>query len=138
MAEKTLTLKDFLLANPQTDICDEIFVSERFKDNGYKFKIGAMTGEQYQRYQNDCVKVGKKGKSKFDSKAFNEFVVINHTLEPNFKDAEFIKQAGCITPEQVMYKVLRAGEIAELSGKIAALSGFDTDPEALVDDVKNS
>lgn len=132
------TLTQFLLDNPQLDIREEIYVSERFKNAGFKFTISAMTGEQFSAYQKEATAIGRHKKVNFDSKRFNELVVINHTVNPNFKDAEVIKQAGCQTPEQFLYRSLRAGEVVELSNKISQLSGFDADPEALVDEVKNS
>ena len=140
MAEEknSMTLTQFLLDNPQIDIREEIFVSPRFKDAGFKFTISAMTGEQFSSYQKEATAVGRHKKVNFDNKRFNELVVINHTLNPNFKDADAIKKAGCMTPEQFLYRSLRAGEITELVNQISALSGFDPDPEALVDEVKNS
>ena len=60
------------------------------------------------------------------------------TIEPNFKDADSIKKAGCQSPEQFLYKSLLAGEIAELAQQISALSGFDADMEEMVEEAKNS
>ena len=141
MAEEkvtTQTLTQFLLDNPQLDIREEIYVSERFKNAGFKFTISAMTGEQFSAYQKEATAIGRHKKVNFDSKRFNELVVINHTVNPNFKDADTIKKAGCQTPEQFLYRSLRAGEVVELANQISRLSVFDTDPEALVDEVKNS
>jgi hypothetical protein len=64
--------------------------------------------------------------------------VLNHTIEPNFKDADSIKKAGCQSPEQFLYRSLLAGEIAELAQQISALSGFDKDMEETVEEAKNS
>ena len=135
---KAMTLTQFLVDNPQTNIVDEVYVSPRFKEAGFKFKITAMTGEQFSTYQKEATAIGRHRKMSFDNKRFNELVVINHTVDPNFKDAATLSQAGCTTPEQFLYRSLRAGEIAELANQISQLSGFDMDPEALVDEVKNS
>lgn len=136
--DQSCSLSQFLADNPVAGVVDEIYVSPRFKKAGFKFKISAMTGEQFQAYSQQATAVGRHKKVRFDSKLFNELVVINHTVEPNFKDAAAIKAANCSTPEQYMYRSLLAGEISELSNQISALSGFDEDPEELVDEVKNS
>jgi predicted component of type VI protein secretion system len=133
-----LSLTQFLLDNPQVDITEDVYVAERFKNAGLKFTISAMSGEQFSAYQKEATAIGRHKKVNFDSKRFNELVVINHTVNPNFKDADTIKKAGCQTPEQFLYRSLRAGEVVELANQISRLSGFDTDPEALVDEVKNS
>ena len=96
-----------------------------------------MTGQSAE-YQKMSTKIGKKRKVEFDSKTFNELVVLNHTLVPNFRDAESIKKAGCRTPEQFLYKSLLAGEISELAQEISALSGFDKDMDEEVEEAKNS
>lgn len=136
--DKALTLEQFLLDNPQDKVTEEIELSPRFTSKGFKFTISAMTGPQYSEYQKEATAIGRKRKVNFDSKRFNELVVINHTIKPNFKDAELVKRAGCVSPEQFLYRSLKAGEIAELSNKIAALSGFDPEPEEAVETVKNS
>ena len=136
--EKALTLMQFLLDNPVNNEREEVVVSQRFKDAGFTFTISAMSGEQFSSYQKQATAVGRHKKVNFDSKLFNELVVINHTLNPNFKDTEAVKQAGCASPEQFMYKVLKAGEIIELSNKISVLSGFDSELDDMVDEVKNS
>ena len=100
--------------------------------------MSATSGPEFSNYQKRATKYGKNKKVEFDSKAFNEQVVLNHTVEPNFRDAEAIKKAGCLTPEQFLYRSLLAGEIAELAEKISALSGFDADIEATVEEAKNS
>jgi len=136
--EKVLSLTQFLLDNPVNNEREEVYVSQRFKDAGYTFTISPMSGEQFSAYQKEATAVGRHKKVNFDSKLFNERVVINHTLNPNFKDAETVKQSGCVSPEAFMYKVLKAGEIIELSNKISVLSGFDSDLDDQVEEVKNS
>ena len=132
------SLTQFLVENPQLDVTEEVFISPRFKELGFKFKISAMSGEEFSSYQKEATAVGRHRKVSFDNKRFNELVVINHTVNPNFKDVETLKSANCTSPEQFLYRSLRAGEIMELANQITALSGFDPDPEALVDEVKNS
>ena len=129
-------LMQFLIDNPVDNLTDEVVVSPRLEK--FPFKIKGMTGPEFSEYQKLSTKIGRHKKVEFDSKIFNEMVVLNHTLEPNFRDAESIKKAGCQSPEQFLYKSLLAGEIAELAQKISALSGFDADMVEVIEEAKNS
>lgn len=132
-----ISLLEFLIANPINNFTEELYVSPRFKTAGYKFKITAMSGEQFSRYQQEAIAVGRHRNVRFDSKTFQENIVLNHTVEPNFRDEHAVKSAGCRTPQEFLYKVLLAGEISELSNAISSLSGFDKDPEDEKDSIKN-
>ncbi|BDU83499.1 phage tail assembly chaperone [Clostridium perfringens] len=132
-------LMDFLINNTIENLTEEVVISDRFKVDGeiLKFKIKAVTPDEFSDLQKQCTKIGKKGKMNFDSKMFNEQLIVNYTVEPNFKDAEAIKKAGCITPEQLLNKTLLAGEVATLVEQISTLSGFDKDLEELREEAKN-
>ena len=130
------TLLQFLIENPVDDLTAEVIVSNRLAK--YPFKIRAMTGPEFSEYQKLATKIGKNKKVEFNSKTFNEMVVLNHTVEPNFRDADTLKKAGCTSPEQFLYKSLLAGEISELAQQISSLSGFDKDMEDTVEEAKNS
>ncbi|CEK34301.1 XkdN-like protein,hypothetical protein,Phage XkdN-like protein [[Clostridium] sordellii] len=132
-------LMDFLVSNPIDNLTEDVIISDRFKNENeiLKFKIKAVSPDEFSELQKQCTKVGKKGKVNFDSKMFNDQLIINYTVEPNFKDADAIKKAGCMTPEQLLNKVLLAGEVATLVEEISTLSGFDKDLETLREDAKN-
>ncbi|HFD2064473.1 TPA: phage portal protein [Clostridium perfringens] len=132
-------LMDFLVNNTVENLTEEVVISDRFKVDGeiLKFKIKAVTPDEFSDLQKQCTKIGKKGKMNFDSKMFNEQLIVNYTVEPNFKEAEAIKKAGCITPEQLLNKTLLAGEVATLVEQISTLSGFDKDLEELREEAKN-
>lgn len=132
-------LQKFLLDNPITDVEETVIVSERLKD--FPFKIKCITSEQLDEYQKRCIKnMNNAKKRQVDLKAFNELVVINHCIEPNFRDAEWLQEAGCPTdPAKLLNKYLAAGEINKLSAEIQRLSGFDdVEQEETVEEVKNS
>lgn len=134
------SLQDFLNANPVEGLTDEVVVSSRFKDkngNLMKFKIKAMSNHTFNDLRKRHTKMLKRGKVEFDSTGFNNSVVIEHTIDPDFKDAASIQQLGCATPEDYLNKVLLPGEIVTLSEKIQGLSGFDVDMEDLVEEAKN-
>jgi len=129
-------LLDFLVEHPVDNLTDEVVVSPRLAQ--FPFKIKAIGGLAFSEYQKLATKVGRHNKVEFDSKTFNELVVLNHTVDPDFRDAESIKKAGCTSPEQFLYKSLVAGEISELAQRISSLSGFDKEPDELVEEAKNS
>jgi hypothetical protein len=129
-------LQDFLLENVIDNITETVEISARLK--GKPFTIRAMTGKEFTEYQQAATKIHKGKRVDFNTALFREKVIINHTVEPNFKDAAFIKKAGCMTPEQLLNKVLLAGEISELHSRISSLSGFDAEMDDMVDEAKNS
>lgn len=135
-----MTLQDFLNAHPVDNLTEEVVVSDRFKDadgNVLKFKIKAMTNPEFDELRKRSTEIKKNRKIEFDVSKFNCGVVINHTIEPSFKDAESIKKLGCATPEEYLNKVLLAGEIATLAEHIQRVSGFTTEMSELVDEAKN-
>lgn len=135
-----MSLTEFLLANPVNDITQEVVVSKRLKDeNGemFKFKIKPMLHEEYLSYQEQCSQIKKGGKFEFNTRRFNQLLILNHTVEPNFRSVEFLEQAGCRTPEQALNKFLLAGEISMLAEQIRNISGFEDSLDDLVDEVKN-
>lgn len=136
------TLQEFLNLNPVDNVVNEVIVSDRFKDeNGspLRFKIKAMTNAEFEeaRKKATTIKTKKGGSFDFDTRKFNETIIINHTINPEFKDANSIQKMGCITPEQYLNKVLLAGEIAELANQIQTLSGFDKTFEEDIEEAKN-
>jgi Phage XkdN-like protein. len=135
---KSISLTQFLIENPVDDVSREIYLSKRFKEAGHKFKIKAMTGSQFSAYQKEATAIAKKKNINFDTGLFHKKIILNHCIEPNFKDSELVKQAGCITPEQFLDKVLLAGEIVDLADEISALSGFGSDTSEVDEDAKNS
>lgn len=136
-----MSLQAFLNANPVDNLTDEVAISDRFKDKDgklLKFKIKAMGSDEFEDLRKKSMRVttGKRRNVELDLRTFNNAIVIGFTLEPNFKDAESIKQLGCTTPEQYLNKVLLPGEISELSNQIQQLSGFK-DMDELVEEAKN-
>jgi hypothetical protein len=134
-----MSLQDFLNAHPVDNLTDEVAVSTRLSDkNGpLKFKIKAMSSQEFDEIRKACTNVKKGRKVEFDAQRFNLKVIINNTLVPSFKDVESIKKLGCLTPDDYVQKVLLPGEISTLAQKISELSGFDTDMEELVEEAKN-
>lgn len=127
-------LQMFLMENPVDSITKEIKLNERLKD--FTFVIKPLSIEEFNKYQKLCVKVNGK-KREFDLKKYHELLIVNHTLTPNFKDADWLANAKVISPEALINKVLKAGEIADLAEQILNLSGFDEDVEECEEELKN-
>ncbi|MBD2846190.1 XkdN-like protein [Paenibacillus sp. IB182496] len=133
-------LQQFLNAHPIDNLTDEVVISERFKgEDGkrLKFKIKAMSNRDFDDIRRQSMEIRKNKKVELDLQKFNSAIIINHTLEPDFKDAASIQATGSLNPEEYLNKVLLAGEIAELSMQIQRLSGFDQDMDELVNEAKN-
>lgn len=131
-------LTDFLMKKPVSEIREELHLNTREGIKEFPFIVRAMSGEEFNDYSERCSNFNPKtGKSKFDTKKYNELVIINHCVEPNFKDAEMLKQAGCTLPEQFLSKFLLAGEIVELAQKISEISGFDKSIDEVKEEAKN-
>lgn len=126
-------LEQFLSLPDVENIVEEIFVSERLG----KFKVKAMTEEQWRSYQNRCKGKLKKGGMDFDTSKLNLLIVVGQTVSPDFSNAEFLKKVGCATATEFITKKFKAGEIAELSQQICKISGFDEDKEEAIEEAKN-
>lgn len=136
-----MTLTEFLLDNPVDNVVEEVKLSDRFKDkegNDLLFKIKADPVDEFAALQKKHNKIGKKGRVDFDNEGFNLDMAIEYTLNPDFRNADMVKKAGCLTPKQLINKVLKAGELTELVKQITLLSGFEEeDTEELKEKAKN-
>lgn len=98
------------------------------------FKIKAIDGEKYADIQRMSVDYDNMGKIKdIDNFKLQVLTIIEGVIDPNFKDRQLLDHYNCATPEDLVKKLLLAGEIADLANEIAALSGFETELE----DIKN-
>jgi len=129
------TIMDFLLEEANKEVIEEVVISERLAC--HTFKIKPIGGEMYANLQTMCTTRKKKNKVDFDQKRFTEQVILLGCMEPNFKDADTIAKAKVTTPEQLLYKLLHAGEINTLGAEILKLSGFNQDMEELEEEAKN-
>lgn len=98
------------------------------------FKIKAIDGEKYADIQRMSIDYDNMGKIKdIDNFKLQVLTIIEGVVDPNFKDKQLLDHYNCATPEDLVKKLLLAGEIVDLANEIAVLSGFETEPE----DVKN-
>lgn len=131
-------LISFLSNNPVDEITEEISIPGRLAQ--FKFKIKPMTQKQFYKYQQIATTVvpGKSKDVKFNTSRFNELVIVNHVIEPNFKDEKLLSNAGLNTPEEYLNKFFLAGEVANLTEELCLISGFATPDAQLEDEAKNS
>jgi hypothetical protein len=133
-------LQEFLNAHPVDGLTEEVVISDRFRGPDgelLKFKIKVMTNRAFEDARKKSTIVKKGGKVEFDLQRFNNAIVIEHTLVPDFKDAASIQRLGCATPEDYLNRVLLPGEITELADRIQRLSGFNRSLDDLVEEAKN-
>lgn len=126
-------LDDFLSLPDVSEIEAEVEVSKRLG----KFKVKAMSQEEYTGYQNRCRSKIKKGGMDFNLGKFNLLIVIGQTVYPNLKSEDLLRKANCNTAEEFVTKKLLPGEIITLASKIQEISGFDTDINEDVEEAKN-
>lgn len=134
------TLQEFLNQNIIEGMTKEVPISNRLRDsNGKLFmaKIKTVTQKEIKELRRKHTKINKKGEQEVNSEAFAEELVVENTINPNFKDAESIKKVGCINPYQYLNKVLVSGEVATLQSEILKFSGFREDIDELIEETKN-
>lgn len=128
-------LMNYLLENVNvTEEIEEVKLGGRLKD--FNFKIKPINGKDFNKFKEECRTIKKK-KVTFDDAKFNELVITKCCIEPNFNDIQAIEKAGVKTPGEFINKVLKAGEIVDLSNAITELSGFDQDTDDIVEEAKN-
>lgn len=131
-------LQQFLTEHDVSDLTQEFKLGGRLKD--FTLKVKAITSDQYTDFQNQCVdNPNNPKKRRFNTKKFNELVLIAGLVEPNLRDVEFLNANGCSgNPSRLLYKVFLPGEINEISEQILNLSGFGNEVEEDIEEIKNS
>lgn len=125
---------ELFLKLPDVDnIIEEVYVSKRLG----KFKVKAMSSDEFSNYQKRARGKFKKDGIDFDSAKFNLLIVAGQTIYPDFNNAELLQKANCATGADFIKKKLLPGEIAELATKIQEISGFDTDINEDIEEAKN-
>jgi hypothetical protein len=138
------SLQAFFAQNVQSNIIEEFVVSERFKDEYGKpipWKLRTLSeaeNEEIRKASTQMVK-GKGGQRIPETKpeVYLAKVAVASVVFPDLKDAELQNSYGVIGAEDLLKKMLLAGEYAALVQKVQEINGFDRDINDLVDEVKN-
>lgn len=117
------SLDEFLNLNDVMEIKETIPVIV----NGKKLEIvvrpiSETEHNEFQRRANEV----KRNKLIFDSGKYKNLILESCIVEPNFKDAEFLKKAGCLSASEFINKKFPAGAVANIVERIQKLSGFDS------------
>lgn len=138
------SLQAFFAQNVQSNIVEEFVVSERFKDENGKpipWKLRAITEEENEeiRKASTVFVKGKGGTRILETKPeiYIAKIAVASVIFPNLKDEALQKSYGVIGAENLLKKMLLAGEYANLIQKVQEINGFDRDINDMVDEVKN-
>lgn len=130
-------LQKFLLESDVSDIRKSINLGGRMKDHPVTIK--AIDGDKYSQFQQLCIENPNSAKKRsFNTKRFNELICVECLVDPNLKDPEFIKEAGVADSARLLYRCFLSGEIASIAENVLKLSGFNSDMEEEMEEVKNS
>ncbi|MBQ9396224.1 MAG: hypothetical protein IJU23_12035 [Proteobacteria bacterium] len=102
-----------------------------------KFIVRGLTLDEVQATRKKAIVADAAGKERQDDIEVTRQVIIAGCVEPDFRNAQFVKDAGCATPSQVIDKVLLAGEATRLAKEIMKASGLGEDINKAVEEAKN-
>lgn len=63
-----------------------------------------------------------------DTERFTAALLVECTIQPDFRDAELCNAYGCVDPVDVPGRMLTSGEYTRLAEEVMTLNGFDLDP----------
>lgn len=134
----------FFAENVDSEIIEEVVVSERFKDpdgNPVPWKLRSLTEAENEEIRKSATKRVKVKKNMYvpetDSGEYTAKLVVASVVYPNLKDAELQKSYGIMGAEALLRKMLLPGEYVTLLEKVQELNGFDEDINELKEEVKN-
>lgn len=138
------SLQAFFAQSVQSNITEEFVVSERFKDeqgNPIPWKLRTLTeaeNEELRKAATQYVK-GKGGQRVPEVKpeVYLAKIATASVVFPDLKDAELQRSYGVVGAEDLLKKMLLAGEYAALIQKTQELNGFDRDINTAIEDIKN-
>lgn len=96
-----------------------------------------LTGKQVFSIRERCTEhKERRGQAteRLDEEQFNVALIATATVKPNWGDSKLLTKFSASGPEEVIKRILLAGELAALGDVVLDLSGFNTD----LKEVKNS
>lgn len=132
-------LQDFLMneydaAPVQTEV--------EIKGFPYPFVIKSINQAENKAIEASCKKIvfNKKTHQKeieTDQPLYFTKLIVACCVDPNFKDAEFQAQKGVVGDIELVEKLLKSGQYAELLQAVSDINGFGFDVNDLVEQAKN-
>lgn len=99
-------------------------------DNKFMLKVKELSDKQITEIKERCKKDGT-----INTKEFGLQVILQATIDPNFKDDELIKHYSVATPYDLIKLVLNMGERESVIDYIMSLSGYGESIE--IEEAKN-
>lgn len=116
-------LEEFLDLEDVADIKKSISVNIGGKL--FDLVIRPITESEHHEFQKRS-NVFNKNKVTFDSGKYSSLVLEACIVEPDFKNSDFLKKAGCVSAGEFLDKKFPAGVISDITHEITKLSGFDS------------
>ncbi len=119
---------------------EEVFVSDRFKENGnpVPFTIRPISQEENGELLKKFRKVDKKtGMEIFNRVGYNHALAASAVVNPDLTNADLQKAWGVLGPDKLLAKMLYIGEFANLLEAVQELSGLEKDINDEKEEVKN-
>jgi hypothetical protein len=139
-----MSLQAFFAQNVQSEMTEEVTVSQRFKDKGgspIKWKLKTLTEEENEAIRKTATRQSKgKNGARITETNQEEYVgklAVASVVFPDLQNAELQKSYGVLGADNLLKKMLLTGEYANLLLKVQELNGFDRDIDAMADEVKN-
>lgn len=123
-----------LLANDSEDVPTMVIPIERL---GIPVTLKALTGKQVSRTRErhtTTVKTKQGPKDKIDNEAFMIGLITQSSVKPNWSDQKLLEKFKASSGDEVIKRILLAGEIALLGDAVLDVSGYNKD----LDEIKNS
>lgn len=103
---------------------------------GVPVRLRGLTGKQVFGIRERCTeRKEKRGQTveRLDEELFNVSLIAAATVAPNWGDGKLLAKFSASSAEEVIKRILLAGELSALGDVVLDLSGFNTELE----DVKN-
>ncbi|GIO13030.1 hypothetical protein J19TS2_25850 [Cohnella xylanilytica] len=103
---------------------------------GVPVRVRGLTGKQVFSIRERCTeRKEKRGQTieRLDEELFNVSLIAAATVSPNWGDSQLLAKFSASGAEEVIKRILLAGELSALGDVVLDLSGFNTELE----DVKN-
>ncbi|WP_027399100.1 phage tail assembly chaperone [Anaerovorax odorimutans] len=117
----------------------EVYISERFKDDGkvVPFVIRPITQDENSKLIKEYTKKDKKGIETFKQAEYTQALTASAVVSPDLTNSELQKAYGVFGETNLLKKMLLVGEYANLSIEVQKLSGLDNDINDEIEEVKN-
>ncbi len=130
----------FFRSRVRDHLQESVLISNRFCKEDEKepleFVIRGISEAENAELKEASRRPGANGVIHFDQKAYCDRLIIAATVYPNFKNLELQRSWGALNAEELLGKMLLAGEYAKLLAAVKHLSGFDETIGSLKDTIK--